>query len=359
MEQTRKMRIGIIGCGGVANGAHISGLLKLSECEIVALCDIDPNALRRTADRLGLSEDALYADYKDMIDNASLDAVEICTPNNVHVPIAEYAVQKGLGINIEKPLGMNVAETEHLEALIKRNGVINMMCFSYRFRPAVRFAKEIMDKGLLGEIVNVHIEYLKSSAFMEGRRLDWRFDKTIAGTGVIGDLGAHLIDMAMLLCGDISRVSCLTKTVVKKRKRLDSEEYAPVTTEDYCSFIAELESGAAAEFLITRCALGYVNTIKFDIYGTDGILSLDLDHPDKLGVCIGEVDRKADGLHTVTVPKSYYADQEATFVRALLGQNDALHPSITDGVRCQHVLDALVESSEKGCWVSLKSAKSN
>lgn len=354
MEEVKKLRIGLIGCGGIANGVHIPGLLRVSECKIVALCDTDPNALQRTASRLGLSEDALFADYKAMIDSVPLDAVEICTPNNVHVPIAEYAVQKGLGINVEKPLGMNVAETEHLEALIEKHGVANMICYSYRFKPAVRFAKEIMDKGLLGEIVNVHVEYLKSSAFWEGRRLDWRFDKTVAGTGVLGDLGAHLVDMAMLLCGDITRVSCLAKTVVKQRKRLDSEEYGAVTTDDYCSFIAELESGAAAEFLITRCALGHANTIKFDIYGTDGILSFDLDHPDKLSVCIGEIDRKTDGLHTITVPGNYYADQEATFVKALSGQKGNMYPSIADGVRCQRVLDALIESSDKGCWVNIK-----
>ena len=344
-------RIVIIGCGGIANGKHIPELLKVNGCKITALCDIDKSALNKTAERLGIDEKHRFTDYKALIDSGDTDAVEICTPNYLHVPIAEYAVSKGLPVNIEKPLALDADEAERLGKLMAEKSVQGMMCFSYRFFPAVRYAKYILDKGLIGKVVSVNVEYLKSSAFWEGRRLDWRFVKKYAGTGVLGDLGVHLIDMAQLLVGDIKSVSAMAGTIVKQRLKLEKDELADVETDDYCNFIAELsdrKSGEAvpASFVITRCALGHANTIKYDIFGTDGVISFDLNNPDVLGVCIGEVDKACDGLHTVKVPQKFRLAQEQMFIDMLDGKDCVHLPTVDDGIKCQKVLDALLESAQ-------------
>ena len=239
--------------------------------------------------------------------------------------------------------------------LLAEKPVVNMMCFSYRFRPAVQYAKHLLEQNLLGDIVSVSVEYLKDSAFWEGRRLDWRFDKEIAGTGVLGDLGVHLIDMARYLLGEFREVSADCGTIVKQRKRLDSEEYAPVTTDDYCHFLAKLGKNGEifANFTISRCCIGHANTIRYDVYGTKGVISFDLNNPDVLGVCVGDVDRECKSLHTVKVPAKYAYKQEQTFVDAVLGRKNDLLPDIQEGMECQKILDALLLSSEEKRWVKL------
>ena len=347
------VRVGIIGVGGIARNVHIPQLKECADAEITAICDIDENALKKVGDDLGIDEKYRFKDYKDLIACTEVDAVEVCTPNYLHVKMAADAARAGKSINVEKPLSVSLADTKELTDAIKDTNVVNMMCMSYRFRPAVRFAKWIMENNLIGDIISINVEYLKSSAFMEGRRLDWRFVKEYAGTGVLGDLGVHLIDLATFLAGDLKKVSAQTKIVVKKRKKLDSEEYAPVETDDYCSFIGEMKSGAVANFMITRCAIGNVNTIKFDVYATKGVISFNLNNPEVLGVCIGEVDVKANGLHTVDVPKEFFVKQEQTFIDLINGKECKYAPHVEDGVKLQGVLDAICKSAEEEKWVEL------
>lgn len=351
-------RIGIVGVGGIANAAHIPMLLKIKDCKITAICDIDISALKNTAERLNIDESHQFTDYKELVDCTDVDAVEICTPNHMHVEIAEYTAQKGKPVHSEKPLGLTLEECEKLQKIINETNVTNMICFTYRFMPAVRYAKWIIDKGLIGDIVSVNVEYLKSSAFWEGRRLDWRFVKKYAGTGVLGDLGVHLIDMTQLLVGDITSVCGMTDTVVKQRLMLDCDELADVETDDYCNFIANIKDGrtgkkVAASFTITRCAIGHNNTIKYDIFGTDGVISFDLNNPSVLGVCIGEVDKKSNGMHTVQVPGQFSINQEEAFIDALNGKYCDYFPTISDGVKCQRVLDAILKSVEIGSFVNI------
>ena len=346
-------KIGIIGLGGIATGKHIPQLQKIPDCKIVALCDIDETRLNTVGDRLNIPAQYRFTDYQELINCPEVDAVEICTPNYLHVPMAAAAVNAGKPINLEKPLSIDFASTKPLTDALAKNNVPNMMCFSYRFCPAVRYAKWIMDKGLLGDIISIDVAYLKSSALWAGRRLEWRFIKEYAGTGVLGDLGVHLIDLAELLAGNIVSVTGTTDIVVKQRQKLRSDEWANVETDDYCAFLANMESGAKANFMITRCAIGQKNTIKFDVYGKNGVLSFDLNNPDVLGVCIGEVDVMTGSVHTVAVPPQFQIDQEQMFIDLLNGKDCPLLPTVADGLHSQKVLDAILESSQKRCWVDI------
>ena len=352
------VRVGIIGVGGISR-KHIKELLEIKECKITAICDVRDEALEETAKRIGIDPDHCFKDYRELVDCPDVDAVEICTPNYLHVPMAEYAVLRGKPVNVEKPLALKVEDTYNLGKMIAERNHPNMMCFSYRFMPGVRYAKHILDRGLIGKIISINVEYLKSTGLQEGRRLEWRFVKEYAGTGVLGDLGVHLIDMMRLLVGDVKSVSAMAGIVVKKRPKLDSDELGDVETDDYCNFIAEVEDRASgdsvpATFSITRCAIGHTNTIKFDIFATDGTISFDLNNPQILKVCIGEVDKNGNGLHTVNVPEKFKINQEQMFIDMVNGKDCELLPTVEDGIECQKILDALLESSETGKRITLK-----
>lgn len=346
-------KIGIIGLGMIACGRHIPELKNVKECKITAICDIDENKLKTVGDSLDIPEELRFTDYNDLISCSEVDAVEICTPNYLHVPMAIAAVKAGKALNIEKPLSIDLPSCEPLKLAIKENNVPNMMSFTYRFMPAIRYAKWIIDNGLIGDILNVDVEYLKDSGFIEGRRLEWRFEKEKAGTGVLGDLGVHLIDMAELLAGKITSVCGFTDIIVKERQRLESEQWAPVETDDYCSFICTMENNVKGNFVISRCAIGKGNSIKFDVYGTKGVICFDMNNPNVLGIYSKVSDISNKKLETIDVPQNFHTTQEAEFVKMLCGEECDIFPTIDDGLRSQKILDAILESSEKHCWVNI------
>lgn len=348
------IRIGIIGVGGIANGVHIPGINAADGGILTAICDVDKKRLKQVGDTYNIPENRRFEDYHELIACNDVDAVEICTPNYLHVPMAIDAVKAGKPVNVEKPLSVNVTEAKKLECALQENRVPNMMCFSYRFKPAVRYAKEILNRKLLGDILSVNVEYLKSSAFMEGRRLDWRFVKEYAGTGVLGDLGVHLVDMAQFLVGDMTRVCGEAGIIVKQRKKLDSDELADVETDDYCNFMADFECGAHGMFTVTRCAIGHDNTIKYDIFGTKGVLSFNLNNPNELNLCIGEIDVESYGMHKVMVPEKYGITQEQMFIDMASGKKCEYLPTVADGMKCQKILDSLLKSSTDKTWIDLK-----
>ena len=350
MEE-RTVRIGIIGMGGIANGTHLRGIGEATNVKVTAICDINEAKLKTCGDSLGIAADRRFTDYRDLIACGEVDAVEVCTPNYLHAEMAIAALNAGKPVNIEKPMGLSVNEALAIKSAEEKNRAFGMLCFSYRFMPAVRYAKYLIDKGSIGKILSVNVEYLKSSALWEGRRLEWRFIKELAGTGVLGDLGVHLIDMARLLVGDFTSVSCDRNTIVKRRKSLDSDEWGDVTTDDICNFTAEINGEIPAVFAISRCCHGHANTIKYDIFGDSGVISFDLNNPGILRVCIGEADINGNGMHAVDVPNKFKASQEQTFIDACLGKRGEYFPSIDDGVESQKILDALCLSSDEGCRI--------
>ena len=351
--ENKLLRIGIIGMGRIS-AVHISGLKHVNDAKIVAICDIDEEKLKAAGDSLGIAPEYRFTDYRELIACDIVDAVEICTPNYLHVPMACDVIKAGKAVNIEKPLSDTYENVPQLLELLKENDQPNMMCFSYRFRPAVRYARELIASGKIGKVLTVHIEYLQSGSFIEGRRMEWRFVKQLSGTGAIGDLGVHLIDMTRYLVGEITSVCARKSTFVKQRKMLDSEIVGDVTTDDYCSFLADIEGGAVANFTVTRCAHGHSNTIKYDIFGTDGVISFNLNNPWELSVCLGIEEVKTVGLHTVRAPEEYNASQEQSFVDIALGRFNEPIADIVEGARCQKIVDAIALSSDENRWIDIE-----
>lgn len=349
----KKVKIGIIGVGGIAN-KHIAELLCCEDAEIVAMCDINPAAIEAKNAKLHLAPEKCYSDYKELIADPDVEAVEICTPNYLHAEMAIAALGAGKPINLEKPIAMSYREALDIVEAAKNVDRPNMTCFSYRFKPAVRYAKHLVDSGALGEITGLNVAYLKNSALWEGRRLEWRFVKECAGSGVIGDLAVHLIDLAQLLAGNITSLVATQSIIVKERRRLDSDEFAPVQTDDQCGFLAEFSSGAQGTFCITRAAAGHANTIRYDVYGTRGAISFDLDHPEILSICVGEGDVKNLPFKTVDVPREFYLDQERAFVNALGGKVDDIFPTLKHGAQGQLIVDAIIKSAAERRWVDIE-----
>ena len=349
----KKVRVGIIGVGGIGLGKHVKELLECTDAEITAICDINSSTLENAREKIGLSPEKCYTNYLDLINDPDVDAVEICTPNYLHAEMAIASLNAGKPINLEKPIAMSYEESQAIVEAEKASKAFGMTCFSYRFMPAVRYAKHIVDSGIIGDVIGINVAYLKNSAFWQGRRLEWRFVKKYAASGVIGDLGVHLIDLAQLLAGNITELCATKATIVKERMMLDSDDIAPVETDDSCSFIARFANGAEGSFHITRCAIGHVNTIRYDVYGTKGSISFNLNDPSVLTICKGEGDPKKYPTVTEKVPQEFYLMQEQAFVNSVMGKRDLFFPTISDGSQGQKVVDAIITSAEERRWVEV------
>jgi len=347
----KDIRIGLIGCGGIS-GNHLPQYKNSKGGIIHALCDIDEERLNTAADRYEVPKERRFTDYRDLIALESVDAIDICTPNNLHVPMAMDSVRAGKPFCVEKPLGVNYAETLELKRMADEKNIPSMICFSYRFMPAVRYARHLVDEGLIGNVINIYAMYLKSSAYMPGRRLDWRFDSDIARYGVSGDLGVHILDLTSFLAGDVTGVFAQMGTAVKERKRLDSEEIAPVTTDDWCHFLARFSGGASATFSITRAAYGNRNHIMVDIYGDKGALRFDLNDNKKLEVHRPDMADE-NAMEILEVPEEYRAGQQQCFIDLLNGKRDKYLPTLEDGVKMQKILDAIMDSADGNSWVDI------
>ena len=351
----KKIRIGIIGVGGIGKGRHLNEMLKCEGAEVVALCDIDAERLEAARQLAGISQDKCYTDYHELIDDADVDAVEVCTPNYLHAEMAIAVLNAGKPLNLEKPIAMNYDEALKIVEAERASDTFGMTCFTYRFMPSVRYACQLMKENVIGDIVGLNVTYAKSSAFWEGRRLEWRFVKEYAASGVAGDLGVHLVDLAQLLAGEICELCAMTDIVVKERITLDGSKVASVETDDNCFFLARFKNGASGTFHITRSAIGHSNTIRYDVYGTKGSISFVLDKsvPDTIILCTGEGDPKSFVSKEIAVPKEFYLTQAEGFVGAINGLSDGLFPTLSAGAQGQKVIDAILKSAQEHKWVTV------
>ena len=351
----RKVKIGIIGLGGIGKGRHLREMLACENAEIVALCDIDPERIESARKLITIPDEKCYTDYRELIADPEVEAVEICTPNYLHAEMAVAALRAGKHINLEKPIAMSAEEAQRIIDAENESDAFGMTCFTYRFMPSVRYAAQLMKEKVIGDIIGLNVTYAKSSAFWEGRRLEWRFVKEYAASGVAGDLGVHLVDLAQMLAGDITELCAMTDIIVKERVTLDGGAIAPVETDDSCFFLARFKNGASGTFHITRAAIGHANTIRYDVYGTRGSFSFVLDRSvsDTLILCTGEGDPMNYKPREITVPKEFCLSQAECFVGALEGKRDDLFPTLSAGLQCQKVIDAILKSASEHRWVTL------
>lgn len=362
----KEIRIGVIGTGGIASGVHMPGLRLLPGVRITALCDTQPELLAKRAAETGV--DTTFADYHDLIDSDLVDAVVITTPNKFHAPAAIAAMRAGRHVMSEKPIALNFPEAAEMYRIAKETGVVHMTAFTYRFVPAMRYTKHlVVDQGAIGRPL-----HFRANRFQDwgDRWIGWRQYKEMAGSGELGDMGAHRIDYAHLLIGPIARVVGLTKLFLPNRVAADGTVKPPADVEDWVAFITEFENGVTGVFEMTKLAHGRQSGGKgldyVEINGTEGsiVYRLNTPHQIEIGKKGGAMEVRRLDRDWLTVPGTprnpdegdpltvFRYDQSFEWISAIREGRPAV-PSFYDGACCQAVIDAILESSESRHWVDV------
>ena len=352
----KKFKVGVIGCGGIATW-HVKGIMDSPDLEIGALCDIVPAKLEEKKRQCGASDDMLYADYIEMLDSGKIDAVDICTPNYLHFPMAMEAVKRNIPYSVEKPVCNSKEDALTLYEATKAKNLPNMVCFSYRFIAAARYARDLVRNGSLGKIYHVSGEYFQGYGFPNPKSgvvgpLTWRFDKELAGSGALGDLGCHMIDLIRFISGrEFTKITADADTFVSKRPVLgDGIEYGSVLgdvyVDDYINMAGQLEDQIAASLSISRFAYGRGNYQRIEVYGNCGGLRYTLEDGDRLEINIGNEPMRNSHIWTgVPIPGHYHSNQAQSFADILNGCGDGLAADIKDGWQTQRVIDAALAAS--------------
>jgi predicted dehydrogenase len=341
-----------------------------------AICGRDATAVAAAADRLGWP--ATETDWKRLIERDDVDLVDVCTPGSSHAEISIAALEAGKHVLCEKPLANTVDEARAMAAaatMAATDGVRAMVGFNFRRVPAVALARELVAAGRLGTIRHVRGAYLGSHLLDPELPLVWRLQAEQAGSGALGDLGAHAIDLAQYLAGDrIAGVSALTETFVRERPLTDgSGARGPVTVDDAALFIARFAGGALGSFEATRFATGHTEGLRVEINGELGSIVWDLGALNELRLFDATEEPATQGFRRIQVtraghpyagawwPDGHTIGYEHTFthevrdlVHAIADRRDPV-PSFADGLQVQEVLDAVQRSATSGAgWTQVE-----
>ena len=295
--------VGVIGLGGISQEVHLPGLSRAPRARIVALCDSDGSRLARVAGAYGVEHTT--RDYQELLGMPGVDAAVIATPTALHAPIALAATALGKHVLCEKQLAMDYAEARRMYEAAERAGVRHQTAFTYRFVPAMRYLRHLLATGTVGLP-----RFLRIARLMDWPDTDlgWRQHAALAGSGEIGDTGAHRIDFAHDLVGPIARVVATTRTFVPAR---GGREGAVTTdVEDFGTIIAEFAEGAGAEqgavatFSVSKLARGRLTggraLDELELYGSEGTLIYHLHEPNVI-----QIGRPDGPLETVPVPREF------------------------------------------------------
>ncbi len=350
--------------------AHANAMARLPmffpeapEVERDVLIGRDEQALADAADQLGFAR--TMTDWEEAIEE--VDAFYNLGPNHVHPEPSIAALKAGVPTFCEKPLAPTLSEASTMAEAARDADVPAGCAFNYRFIPAIQYAKHLIEAGELGEIHHFRGRYLQDWLADPQAPWEWRLDEELAGSGALGDLGAHTIDLARFLIGDIERVSGHLKTFVEERPMEGEDETREVTVDDAYTAQAEFENGAVGSFEASRFAAGHKNDHTLEIEGSEGSLKFSLERLNELEY-LGEGDR---GYETILVtesddpyidhwwPPGHVIGWEHTFVHenfeflSAVADGAEFEPSFEDGLAAQRVMDAIQTSDDRGEWVSV------
>jgi predicted dehydrogenase len=377
---TKPLNIGMIGYGFMGR-AHSNAYKRVNDFfdleyrpVLKAVAARDQAKAKAFADRWGYQ--SVESDWRKLLDRKDIDAIDICTPNNLHKEIAIACAKAGKTILCEKPLAMNSAEGEEMVKAVEQAKVPNTVWYNYRRIPAVTLAKQLIDQGKLGRIFHYRANFLQdwtiNADLPQGGTALWRLDVAAAGSGVTGDLLAHCIDTALWLNGSINKVNATTETFVKERKHNLTGKVEPVGIDDACIFFCRFANGSLGNFESTRYARGHKALYTFEINGEKASIRWDLhdlhrleyfDHRDE-GLTRGwRSVHVTDGEHPYMakwwVPglqigyEHSFVHQVADFLENL-AKNQPTHPTFRDALETQRVCDAVLTSAKTGCWENVK-----
>jgi predicted dehydrogenase len=290
-------------------------------------------------------------DWREQVTDDRVQLFDNGGPNAIHAEPCIEAARNGKHVLCEKPLGLSAEESHRMWQEAERAGVVHMCGFNYRFVPAVRLVRELIDAGELGDVVHFRARYLQSWGW-EADESIWRFDPVLAGTGALGDLGTHIIDIARYLVGEIASVAASVKTLVPDRR-----------VDDHFVAAVEFENGVAGTLEASRLARGRINSNAFEINGTKGSAVFDVERLNELEVA----DEKGFRRVLVTEPEHPYVrhwwppghivgwgdtftHEFAHLLEAIAGEHPVAPHGATfeDGYRCDEVVEAILRSSDSG-----------
>ncbi len=346
------------------------------EPRMKVICGRDEAAVEAAARQLGWEE--YDTDWRRVVERKDIDVVDVSTPGNWHAEMAIAAARAGKHIICEKPLANSLADAKAMLAAVEKAGVKHMIMHNYRKIPAVAFARKLIEDGKVGEVYHYHGAYLQDWIMDPNFPLVWRLEKKFAGSGALGDIGAHAIDFARYLNGEFSSIVSQMTTFIKQRSLVGtgagswgakgSKGKGKVTVDDDANFLARFKNASVGVFESSRFAGGRRNYNTFQVYGSKGSLAFNLERMNELEF-YDRTDKQADqGFKTIMVtegvhpyvgawwPPGHIIGYEHTFVHAVADFLTALEkdtmpsPNFKDGVKNQAVLDAVERSAKSGRW---------
>ncbi len=342
------------------------------------ICGRDRAGLKAAAQQFGWEE--IETDWEKVVRRKDIDIVDVSTPGHLHHSMVLAAARAKKHIICEKPLGNTLKEAREMLAAVKRAGVLHMLMFNYRRIPAIAYARKLMRSGKLGKIYHWHGAYLQDWIMDPEFPLVWRLDKKFAGTGALGDIGAHAIDFAQYLNGNITEVTGHSTTFIKRRpvvtgqgslKAKGGEQMEKVTVDDDTNFLARFRNGSVGVFESSRFCGGRRNYNTFQVYGSKGSLAFNLERLNELEIYNSEEPAGEQGFKTISVteavhpyvgnwwPSGHIIGYEHTFVHAVKDFLDCLdkgrmpRPNFEDGIQNQAVLDAVERSAASRRWTEV------
>ncbi|SFC40046.1 Predicted dehydrogenase [Bacillus sp. OV322] len=387
----KKLNVGMIG-GGFMGKAHSLAYAAMPMFFWPApaiphrhtVVDVKEELAKDAAARLGFEH--YSTDWREVVNNPEIDVIDIVTPNNTHAEIAIAAAKAGKHIISEKPLALGAAEAKEMLEAVKAAGVKHAVAFNYRRTPAVALAKKYIEEGRIGKILSFRGTYLQDWSADSNSPLSWRFQKKIAGSGALGDIGTHVVDFARYLVGEITDVNAMTRTWIPERpvqtggidnlgtvKSNDADvPKGKVDVDDEFITMVKFENGAIGSIEATRNAWGRNNFITFEIHGEKGSLFFNYERRDELQVAFADDPSDAKGFRTVyTGPSTPYGEalwpipalgigygetkiiETHDFFKAITEEGTQFSPNFNDGYRIELIADAILDSADKGEWVNV------
>jgi predicted dehydrogenase len=389
----KKLNVGLIGAGfmGKAHSlAYVAMPMFFWPAPAIpvrkTIVDVSDSIAAEAAQRFGFEKST--SDWRSVVEDPEIDIIDIATPNHLHAEIAIAAAAAGKHIISEKPLARSGDEAKTMYDAVKNAGIVHMVAFNYRRTPAVALAKKYIEEGAIGDILNFRGTYLQDWSADPDGPLSWRFQKSIAGSGSLGDIGTHVVDMARFLCGEITQVNTQLKTWVKTRPlqaggvdklgASTKDSTAPrgeVDVDDEVLSLLEFQNGAIGSLEATRNAHGRNNFLTFEIHGTIGSIYFNYERRDELQVAFANDQADRKGFRTVyTGPAHPYGEglwpipalgigygetkiiETYDFVKAIM-EGGEVSPNFKDGYQINLIADAMAASAQSRSWTSVQLIK--
>ncbi len=374
----KQVRVGIIGPSWWVNFWHLPAIQNHPNALVTAVCGTSARSPEEVAAKYG-PDARYYTDVNEMLDNAPLDGVIVCTPNDLHYPSAMAALERGLHVTCEKPLALSANQAREMAHMARQRGLVGMTNFPYRDNPCVQALRRLVQEGYIGELLHITGQY--NGGFGLSRPPGWRGLRERSGAGILGDLGSHLIDLARYVTRDeFASVCAHSLTVLRNEK---SGEYAfkaatddPISVasgrnDDSCAWLAQMASGAQGVFqtswLAYQGAEGQHQ--ELDASGTLGRLHFVANHAGTFlrGKRAGQEHWEMIPVEGVVAPgpgvgcdEDYFRPGRLTptnttyrWIEAIRQGETGVSPGLFDGLKAQQVIDAILAASRERRWVDV------